>query len=88
MVASLCVGLGDDSRIKRKINKQPHKSIELLMIALIDKLNILIWQNSGSKSRQPKSILEDIMNKENNVNSFNSAEEFEKARKRIIRKGM
>lgn len=88
LVASLAYGLGYNSRIKRKINNQQLSTEEMLLISILDKLNILIWQQTkdGQKGRnQPKSILAEILDKqENNVASFNTIEEFERTRQRII----
>lgn len=58
-LADLAVGLGDGSRIKRKISKSKLTLGEALQAIMIDKLSILIWQKTkdGAKGRNlPESV--------------------------------
>ena len=92
MVAVLVIGLRDDSRIKMKMAglKQPIET--LLLAAAVDRLSVLVWSKSKDAQtgvNRPVSIFAKLVGveKENNVKSYNSAEEFEKARRRIIGEG-
>ncbi len=88
VIARLAVGLRDDSRIKMKIAgaKVDMKTSLLAMIA--DRLQILIWQKTedGQKGRNvPESILENIyQDHSKDAVKFDSAEDFETERKRIL----
>lgn len=90
MVASLAVGLGEESRIKMKMLGQKLTFNQIALLSIIDKLNILIWQQTkdGSKGvKMPQSIVDKILNEDKNVKGFNSVEEFELAKKRIQERG-
>lgn len=84
-VAALFVGLGDDSRIKRKLSGAKIETTTALLAIIADRLGLLIWQNSkdGQKGRnKPASIYEAIMSggeTRENVRGFSSVEEFEAA---------
>ena len=63
MVAIFAIGLRDDSRIKMKLSNSKVPPNIMLLAGIIDKLNILIWQNTedGRKGRnKPKSILDEL----------------------------
>jgi hypothetical protein len=91
-VALFCNGLREDSRIKLKMSGQ-RASIDILLLAsVVDRLSILVWSKTkdGQKGRnQPKSIV-DIINKpirEKEGMSFNTGEEFEKMKLKILKGG-
>ena len=89
-VATLCVGLRNDSRIKMKMsgNKYPFETI--LLAAVVDKLALLVWSKTKEAEHglnRPKSIAEKLINDEKNIKTFNTAEEFEKKRNELIREG-
>ena len=79
-----------DSRIKKAFVKTPdEKTLLLAMIA--DGVRTLAWQNTanGKKGKNPPdSVLRKLIDasdkKEKETLSFNTAEEFEAARKKII----
>ena len=59
LVATLSVGLSNDSRIKRRMANQVVAFNDLLMALLIDGVNLLVWQNTkdGAKNRnRPESL--------------------------------
>lgn len=64
-------------------------SLETLLLAgIVDRLNILIWQNTedGAKGRnRPKPILDVIYEKESDISAFTSGKEFEEERRRLIK---
>ncbi len=87
MVAIFAIGLRDDSRIKMKLSNSKVPPDIMLLAGIIDKLNILIWQNTedGAKGRnRPKPILDVIYEKESDISAFASGKEFEKERQRLI----
>lgn len=91
LVATLAVGLRDNSRIKLKMNNSNADLDRILLASILDHLKILIWFNSKdgqNGTNRPRSILDAILNveKESDILSFESAEEFEEYRKEIILK--
>ena len=86
-LAIFSIGLRDNSRIKMKLAKTPLPIETMLSMSVVDKLNLLIWQNTadGKKGRnKPKSILQNFLEPKQNVRSFRTIEEFEAERARII----
>lgn len=83
MVATLSVGLGDNSRIKKKLSGNQLDTNTLLLGIIADKVSWLVWSQTedGQKNRNhPKSIV-DIMTgktetKNDEIKAFSSAEEF------------
>ena len=91
-VAIFCDGLRDNSRIKLKISGQKVSSDTLLLASIVDRLSILVWTKTkdGQKGRnQPKSIVDSINNpiREKEGMSFNTGEEFEKMKLKILKGG-
>ena len=95
-VAILCCGLRETSRIMMKINGMQIPTDILLLAHAIDRLSILVWQNTkdGSKGRnKPESMVDALLKasskeKKWNVDKFNSLEEFKARWNEIInRKG-
>lgn len=87
MVSVLSVGLREDSRIKMKMNKQNVSMDMLLKAAIVDDLNILIWQRTkdGAKGKnKPKSMVAKLLNKDNDfkelkkldLGTFDSIDEY------------
>lgn len=92
MVAVFCKGLRENSRIKLKIAGQKVCIETMLLASIVDRLGILIWSKTkdGQKGRnQPKSILESLSKiaKEKETIVFNTSEEFEKVKRKILDKG-
>lgn len=92
MVAVFCKGLRENSRIKLKIAGQKVCIETMLLASIVDRLGILIWSKTkdGQKGRnQPKSILESLSKiaKEKETIVFNTSEEFEKVKRKILEKG-
>ena len=90
-VALLACGLRDESRIKQKINGTSVPVNTMLLAYAVDRLGILIWQRTkdGAHGRnKPESIVEMLMNtgkqKITQVDAFDTPEEFEEARTRIL----
>lgn len=88
-VATLSVGLNEDSRIKKKLRNVQDIPTYIVNAFIIDALNILIWQNTldGSKGEnKPESILKKITgeSEDKDTLSFASGDDFEKYRKELI----
>ena len=83
LLATLAVGLREDSRIKRKLSGMKLSRMEILTAAAVDRLSILLWMNSEDGRRgenRPASILGALMGEEpeeNLVEGFETAEAFE-----------
>lgn len=90
-VATLACGLREESRIKQKINGTNVPVNTMLLAHAVDRLGLLIWQKTkdGQRGRnKPESIAEMLMNtgkrKITRVDAFDTPEEFEEARRRIL----
>ena len=85
-LADLAVGLNDGSRIKRKISGQRLTIEQTLQAVIVDKLQILIWQQTkdGHKGRNlPESIYKKLSGIEekklkDDLKVFDSIEDYEK----------
>lgn len=89
LAATLAIGLRDNARIKMRMGEIKAAPDILMLAAIVDQLNILIWSKTkdGEKGRnRPKSILENFT-KDNAETAFLSGEDFEKARKELLKKG-
>lgn len=85
LLATLCVGLRDNSRIKMKINgnKVPY-NIELIMAA-VDRLSLLVYAQSKDAQKgknKPKLLLEQLYENKS-LSGYDSGEEFMKDLERI-----
>lgn len=91
MVAVFSCGLRDDSRIKMKMNNQLVPLETLLMASMTDELKLLLWSKTkdAEKNRnRPEPILKTLVvskPKETDEVAFNSSEDFEKARNRLLK---
>lgn len=91
-IALFSVGLRENSRIKLKINGMKYPFEIMLFAGILDKLALLVWQNTkdGKEGRNlPKSLLESLLNIERKDSkehmTFNSPDEFENMRRQILR---
>lgn len=88
-LAALSVGLRENSRIKMKLSGAKVQPDFLLLAAAVDRLSLLVWSKTkdAEKGRKrPKSLVE-VLNgkkKESDVMAFNTAEEWERAKAKII----
>lgn len=83
----LISGLRADSRTKMKMREARISFPEELLVAMYDRLNWLVWSKTRAAQKgrgQPESILQKIYAENDHVESFDSAEEFEIARARIL----
>lgn len=80
-VATLSVGLRENSRIKMKMNNVRHSLDTVLLAAAVDRMSLLLWIQTvdGAKGvNKPLSILDQLLEKEENkeIESFESPEDF------------
>lgn len=89
-IAILVKGLEDDSRLRVRVNKLQTKPSLVLQAGIIDRLNILIWQNTkdGAKNRnKPKPLLpsNEEKEKDRNYKVYADSKSFEKERKKLLK---
>lgn len=92
LAATLSSGLGEKSRIKKKISKNDSDASTLLLASVADGVRLIAWmlsEDGKNGVNRPKSIYGAItgMNEEKNNDDaivFQSPEDFEQARKKII----
>lgn len=91
MVATFCVGLRDDSRIKLKMSGMKVPLHVILSAIAVDQLKLLVWSKTKDAEKgmnRPKPISLMFMDKTEDDNlSFSSSEEFEKAKSEILKGG-
>ena len=84
LVATLCVGLPDFSRIKRRIAGVKIGLTDMLLALVVDGVNTLIWQNTkdGMKGKnKPESIFKRLTEEKkpkDEYKTFDTADDFEK----------
>lgn len=91
-MALLFLGLGENSRTWRKLNKVRVPISIQLQAMMVDCLSLLVWQNSadGQKGKnRPKLITPTLIGKgekENgNIQTFNTPEDFQRERERRLK---
>lgn len=83
LVATLCIGLPDYSRIKKRIAGVKYTLQEILLSLMVDGIHTLIWMNSkdGAKGRnRPESLfkkLNEEPKKKDDLQIFDNAESYE-----------
>jgi len=92
LLGTLAVGLGDNSRIKRKLNGVTESTEVIMLARILDAVNLLIWgmTKDGAKGRnRPKSVAEAcfIGGKDTKPEAGMTIEEFEAWRKRMMKGG-
>lgn len=90
-VAVFVCGLRSDSRIMMKVSQTKVQLDSMLLAGIADRLSLLLWQRTkdGQHGRnRPVSIVEQLANKpkaEHEEFIFNSGEEFENARAKLLK---
>lgn len=89
MVATFCIGLREDSRIKRKLSGNQYSIETLLMASVADYLALILWiktKDGQNGVNKPDSVLNHLLGNDgqSETMSFYSAEDFEAMRKKII----
>lgn len=89
-LAVLVFGLREDSRVKMKMAKKKTGDNTILLASAVDRLSQLVWLRTkdGEKGRnRPEMIVANLFEqeqKENDIKAYDSAEEFELARLKLI----
>ncbi len=84
-LATLAVGLREDSRIKMRLMGAKAPKTDLLLAAAVDRLSMLLWMSSEdgkNGTNRPQSILSVILGTEQEdkaVEAFESDQDFEAA---------
>lgn len=89
MVATLCFGLKEDSRVRLKLSGCKISLTEMLLARITDELSFQSWAKTkdGQKNRnRPESVLKKLIEepKEEDLVSFMTADDFEKAWQEIV----
>lgn len=88
LVAVLCSGLSENSRIKKKMAGRKLDTEELFLAALVDRVSLLIWSRTKDAERginKPKSVLEMFERPtEPKYQGFDSIEEYERKRAELL----
>ena len=89
-VGIFCIGLGEDSRIKTKLRGGERISNNRLLSMVFDRLNFLAWcrtegaENGTNKPEPIHDILYPSFVPNKETVTFDSADDYNKARKRIL----
>lgn len=90
-VAVFSLGLKDDSRIKMKMRNQKFDLNQILLMSVADNLKLLLWSKTkdAQKGRNRPALWSSLFEepKEKKEIVFNSGEDFEKERNRLLKKG-
>jgi hypothetical protein len=92
LVATFAIGLKDDSRIKRIMSGLNENMETYLLAGMFDRLSLLVWfkTKDGQNNRnRPKSMVEVLTPSSKNEKTddtiiFNSGEEYEEMRSKLI----
>lgn len=89
LIATLSAGLRDNARIKMILTDEKVSMSTFLLCSIVDQLNLLLWAQTEDASRgenRPKSILRVLFPeyKSSDIEGFDSPEDFEKERERIL----
>lgn len=92
ILASLVIGLRADSRVKMHYSGSKLPTNTTLLAMIFDNLSTLVWlhtEDARKKRNRPKSLLAELLakDKEPEIISFDTGEEFDRAREAIIKRG-
>ncbi|WP_455258360.1 DUF5361 domain-containing protein [Peptoniphilus asaccharolyticus] len=86
-VAVFAYGLREDSRIRKKLSKSKVDTTELLLSGILDRLSLLVYAQTKDAQKgvnRPAMLVDGLLKTESEIQGFNSSEEFENRRKRIL----
>lgn len=87
LVATLVLGLGEDSRVIKKITKARLSYHDSILALIFDSLQIINYKLGHRKGQgKPKSLYKKLTeeNKKDDLKAFKSPEEFDKWRKEHV----
>lgn len=85
LLATLSVGLGEKSRIKKYMSEEKTDKKTMLLAAIVDRLSLLVWlqtEDGKNGTNRPESVLNAILGivpEESQVEGYETGEEFEQA---------
>lgn len=85
--ALFAYGLGDGSRIRKKLSGAPAELDTMLLAMIADAVTVLVWQNTadGHAGRnQPRSVLDVLRGAAGGGLGFDTPEDFERWRSGMI----
>lgn len=93
LLATLSAGLRENSRVKMALNKIRVPTDTLLLASAVDKLALILWsktEDGVNGQNRPNSIAAYLMDqgekkKDGAIMTFDTAEDFENARKKILK---
>ena len=83
LLATLCVGLRDDSRIRMRLSGNKIPRSEMLLAGMVDKLSMVAWllsEDGQNGTNRPASVLDALLGgpaQESDLESFETPEDFE-----------
>lgn len=91
LVAVFSVGLRENSRIKMKLSGQHIDLNNFLLAGVYDRLSLLVWMKTedGQKNKNRPNLITSLLSGEVEEScgvAFDSSEDFEKARIRLLNK--
>lgn len=87
VLAKLVIGLRAESRVKMRTSGSKLTMEQTLMVMIFDRLNLLCWsktEDAKHKRNRPKALLDQIMQKSDEFEVFESGEDFDRARAKLI----
>ena len=88
LVATLCFGLRDESRVKMKLSGNRITLTQILLARMTDELSFQSWAKTkdGQKNRnRPESVLKALLEpKKDETVSFMTSDDFNKAWEKIV----
>ena len=79
-LAALAVGLRENSRIKMKMAGEKATQQDVMQAAIVDRLSLLLWaqtKDGQNGTNRPKSIVDLLLNAQQEPVGFDTPEEFE-----------
>lgn len=92
LVASLILGLREESRLQQKLQNSKTTLTNYLLAGILDRLSLLVWANTKDAQKglnKPKMVTDSLFDSDKNQDnvSFNSSEDFDRERQRILKGG-
>lgn len=91
LLVTLFSGLGEDSRVQRRLNGEKVPLRTLLLAAMVDRLSVLLYANTKdakSGTNRPRSLVAILTGEETETNAgteaYASGDDFEAARRAIL----
>jgi hypothetical protein len=85
LVATLAMGLPEDSRVKKKLSGQKLTLEQSLLALLLDDFNLFLWSRQKHRGSRPKSIFKELTEEKkpkDELMAFESIEDFNEWLKR------